>query len=492
MRKLRLIAAISFAALTGIFVSGSGANNGQLNNFGRLFPNLPGFTDPHNQQLANLAQTMLDPKDPANDNTNVPSGFTYFGQFLDHDLTLDTLPQPTQPVDPRTLTNNRTFKLDLDSMYGGGPSVSPQLYADDGKHLLVQVPDPSPDPLKTGQSIDDNGVFDLPRNPDGSAILIEHRNDENEIISQIHTAFILASNRLVDEGNSLEQTQRILTQNYQWAVVHDYLQHILVPGAADPRNLFNPFRNPLLGRLLTHNFTPVEFSVAAFRFGHSQVRDAYDLNEDVCAQPDPDPSCNPPTDPNSPNKIPVFVDGVHDLSGGRPLPGNRQIAWQNFFTELVPAGGDSDGINISRKIDTLISDSLFKLPIPGAEATGSNVLAFRNMLRAVKYGLPSGQSVARELHQRVISPESLNLGRGFQRGTPLWYYILAESQRGGGTHLGPVGSAIVAASFADAILRDRNSYVYNPRFRVNSEIAGSDGNLTVSDFFVFAGVATQP
>ena len=89
--------------------------------FGRMFPKLPAFTDPTVPELAALAQTMLEQPGPEGDNPDIPSGFTYFGQFIDHDITRDELPTPTAPVDPATIPNKRTPELDLDSLYGAGP-----------------------------------------------------------------------------------------------------------------------------------------------------------------------------------------------------------------------------------------------------------------------------------------------------------------------------------------------------------------------------------
>ena len=63
------------------------------------------------------------------------AGITFFGQFIDHDLTLDNEPQPTDTVDVEGLVNGRTFAFDLDSVYGGGPKKSPQLY--DGDKFLI-------------------------------------------------------------------------------------------------------------------------------------------------------------------------------------------------------------------------------------------------------------------------------------------------------------------------------------------------------------------
>ena len=142
----------------------------QPNLFGRMFPDLPGLTSQTPQELADLASSMLDPNvtDPnprSYDNDFTPSGDTYFGQFVDHDLTLDSSPSPTEPENVVGEPDGRTFEFDLDSVYGRGPVGDPQLYAPDHEHFLVQDPNP-------------NGVRDLPRNPDGSAILVEHRNDE--------------------------------------------------------------------------------------------------------------------------------------------------------------------------------------------------------------------------------------------------------------------------------------------------------------------------
>jgi len=438
-------------------------------NFGKMFPDLPGFTTPTNQQLADLAQTQLDPNNDSENNCTkttrtvsgcVFSGFTYFGQFIDHDLTLDLSPSPLSPVDVTKIPNNRTFKLDLDSLYGGGPSVSPKLYEADKLHFRVQDPNP-------------NGVRDLPRNPDGSAILIEARNDENQVLSQIHVAFLLAHNRLIDEGATFAQAQAKLQQHYQYAIVHDYLPHILVPNFVEDEFSKNDKRQSKLMKdlLKKPDFTPQEFAVSAFRFGHSQVRRAYELNEDT-------------------GKLQVFsfADPFASLMGGRQIQAGRQIDWGEFFDDLTDE--DPTDINISRKIDPLISSSLFQLPIPGAEAAGSNVLAFRNMIRGKFYGMPSGQAIARQQGLPEIPASALNLGPGFEGGTPLWYYVLAEASRTqSGLRLGALGSRINAAAFAAVLFRDKKAYVNVNKFTLDPRIAGDDGVMTVSDIFRFAGVA---
>lgn len=448
MRHRSLIAAAA-AALALVASAGvAAADPGPKPYFIRSF-DLPGFTDPTQQQIADLAQGMLDPNLDAGDNLTATSGFTYFGQFLDHDLTLDSSPVPTAPEDPTLNRNERTFAFDLDSMYGGGPTVHPEFYDAQARFLLDEP--------------NANGVRDYKRRADGSAIINEPRNDENEVISQIQVAIMKAHNRLIDAGLSFEDARQTLIDAYQQAIVDDFLPHITSPVDAKLVDKLDPKKQG----------TPVEFSVAAYRFGHSMVRKAYVLNETT-------------------GKIQVFNAAGVDLHGGRPIPAGRQIDWSEFFADLPNAATDPNPINFPRRIDTLISSGLFVLPIPGAEATGSNVLAFRNMSRGVFYGLPSGQAVAAELGFPVITPETLNLGPGFETGTPLWMYVLAESERmTNGERLGPTGSTIVQAGFQTALKQGEKLVKGRVDPAQASLIRGADGAMSVSDLFVFAGVASR-
>ena len=451
------VLAVLLTATAGAAPSAAASGSNDLSPFVRLFPQLPSFTEPSDQQLADLAQSQEDPNLAAGNNVGVPAGFTYFGQFIDHDLTLDTTALPATDVDPTTLNNNRTPRFDLDSVYAGGPSKSPQLYAADGKHFLVQEPNSL-------------GARDLPRNPDGSAVLVEKRNDENQIIAQLHLAALKFHNRLIDEGHSFASAQRLTQWHYQWVVMHDYLPHVagqdLVDRLKQPLELFrHRGYKPPSG--LTPP-TPIEFSVALFRYGHSQVRRSYALQQ------------------GGPF-FQVFSFTLPDLRGGRPLESNRQIDWRMFFD--VDGGATPAGQNVSRKLDTLISSALFQLPIPGAEASGSNVLAFRNMVRADRYGLPSGEAVAQALHIPPLTDAELgDLGPGFENGTPLWYYALAESEvREGGARLGAVTGTVVTGTFLSFLYLDRSSYLYAPGSW--SPSVAHEGDFTIGDFLRFAGVA---
>jgi hypothetical protein len=449
-------------------------------NFGRLFSNLPGFTAPTTQEDLDLSLADQDPNLPP-ENLNEPSGMTYLGQFADHDLTLDLVPQPVAPIDPATIPNNRTFMFDLDSVFGNGPSANPELYAADGKHLCIQNPNP-------------NGVPDVCRNPNGSAVIPDGRNDENEIIGQIQVAFIEFYNRLIDQGMSYEQARSTEVHYWQWIVLHELLptfvgqnvvdQYLSQVGASPNYRLSTPL-------FPSNTFTPVEFSVAAYRL-HTIVRLAYVIND------------------TPGNKIQVFNAAGNDLHGGRNIPAGRQIDWGNFLTQLattppVVNGAPAADFNFGRPFDHLISKSLFNLPIPGAEPSGSNNLAFRNLDRGRFYALPSGQDVARALGVDPIPADQINptTDAVFNTATPLWQYINAEAERTqGSARLGPVGAAIVAqtmlrvlASSPDSIIAKQGATnLYRLTFHPDSSFIApcSGGQFNFASFVVFAGAAGCP
>src|SRR2546430_3163054 len=208
----------------------------------------------------------------------IPAGFTYLGQFTDHDLTFDkTGVMLGDHVSPAQLVQARSPALDLDSLYGAGPGDpgSAQFYEADGVHL------------KTGKSKADSGFpatdgADLPRGAGTTnaqkrtAIIPDPRNDENLAVAQTHCAFIRFHNRVVDTlPASVPTTQRfrearkIVTKHYQWMVRTDYLPRICA--SAIVTNVFTQGRKAFeVGAAPTSIPTmPIEFSVAAFRLGQS-------------------------------------------------------------------------------------------------------------------------------------------------------------------------------------------------------------------------------
>jgi Animal haem peroxidase len=453
----------------------------QKQTFGRLFPELPPYDAPDDATLDALTaeKTNLGANGPLFDDGavtgNNPDGvrafFTYLGQFLDHDMTLDSLPLPVDFVDPNKIPNDRDQRLNLDSVYGNRKRPNPALYEADGKQLRV-----------SGR--------DLPRNPDGSAIIGDHRNDENQIIAQIHVAFLRAHNKLIDDGFEFEDARQLMEWRHQWIVVHEFLPEVLDPDVYN--DVFRAKRNhpsdtPHITQIHTRYYDPgnaatadmpVEFSVGAYRFGHSQVRAAYRIAENLPGLPAP--------------FIQVFHPTLPDLRGGRTIVPDRVIFWPNFLN----VDGLTPAVNISRKIDTLLSSGLFNLPIPGAEASGTAILAKRNIQRAREYGLPSGQAVAKRLGIPVLKNSDITAQipglaaagltddrNGPYKGeAPLWLYILAESKIvHDGAKLGPVGSRIVAEVIGGLLAADKNSYI-------RRDFVPEGGKFRVEDLLREAGV----
>ena len=94
--------------------------------FGRMFPSLPAATLGV-RAIDDLVDAMVVAPD-IGDNPRIPAGFTYLGQFIDHDITFDPTSQLQKVNDPDALVNFRTPRLDLDSLYGAGPADQPYLY----------------------------------------------------------------------------------------------------------------------------------------------------------------------------------------------------------------------------------------------------------------------------------------------------------------------------------------------------------------------------
>lgn len=458
--------------------------------FGRMFRNLAPLL-PEDEDLEALARLMVEPEpkkggeNPAGDNPDIPAGFTYVGQFVDHDLTFDPTSKLQRENDPDALVDFRTPRIDLDSLYGRGPDDQPFLYADDGVHLLI------------GRN--QAGEEDLPRNANGRALLGDARNDENLIVSQLALGFLKYHNRVVDtpaleklpDGERFDEGRRIVRWHYQWAVIHDFLARLLgkeviedilradafkvtaEPAAKTVKSLavvlkfFHWHRRP---------FMPVEFSVAAYRFGHSMVRGEYELNDDV-------------------QDIPIFAKPPdEDLRGFHERPPGHVIQWARFFE--FP--GSKLAVQPSRKIDTKLAFGLSILP--EAVAKDIHALAERDLKRGKALGLPSGQAVARAmgipedliLHRRDLKSLPRNLLAIFGEGTPLFFYILKEAEVfSHGRRLGPVGGRIVAEVLIGLLLGDPFSYLsMQPTWRPKAGEFGArkDGAFAVADLLRFARV----
>ena len=496
--------------------------------YGRMFRDLPTY-DIKDDSLVALSRVMVQqledgkldkPLGEVDDDENtarlgdelrLPAGYTYFGQFVDHDITFDPISSLSRQNDPDALTNFRTPRFDLDSLYGRGPSDQPYMYAEDGVHLVEGDP--------SGPQAGTNGP-DLPRARNGRAIIGDPRNDENLIVSQLQVAMIRFHNHVADEvfahspgwspDDVFKKTQQIVRWHYQWIVVNDFLPRLVGESVVDdilkpapyesspdtevtipkPNFRFYHWRN--------EPYMPLEFAVAAYRYGHSQIRPSYLLNDVAVGQP--------PIDGVS--RITVFLQNdeeLQSLNGFRRLPNFWGVQWKFFLHHIT--GSDPDNTDLpqpSYKLDATIAHPLGALNRQAAEpqqvASGfsptiAQSLAVRNLLRGKRLNLPSGQDVARAMGIPPLTDEELFVGvqldaevrRDLAGRAPLWYYVLKEAEVvGQAAQLGPVGGRIVAEVLVGLLVGDSLSY-FNVEPNWRPFLASREhGHFTLSDLINFA------
>ena len=485
--------------------------------FVRMFPGLLPFA-PATDEMREKARTLgekggiLDAKDsfppvitPLDsilnpglinlDNPAMTAGMTFLGQFIDHDLTLDPRSSIFAQTDPRQTKNFRTAAFDLDSVYGNGPQTAFQLYDQSSGDIKMKV-----EVIPGSETVSRKGAvrYDVPRDTNSNAIIGDSRNDENIIISQMHLAVLRFHNAVVDylrtkqgiadlsADQIFKMAQRLVRWHYQWIVVHEFLPLTIGQERVDDilrrgpkfynphdRSVQNAQGNPLI---------PIEFSVAAYRFGHSQVRPSYRVN----------------FGPQAGSEFFAFAflasedptnDDPPDLRGGKRKD-RRFVDWQTFFNF-------GDGfVRPNKKIDTKLSSVLLELlgargPAPGMPSDGVLSLASRNLMRHVNFGLPSGQAVARLMGTPVLSPTQLADLQpfGMDRSTPLWFYILREAElMEAGLRLGPVGARIVGEVFIGLLKADADSYLTADSNWKPVLPSSVSGDFRMTDLLRFAGV----
>jgi hypothetical protein len=456
--------------------------------FGAMFKKLPAFGPP-DELLEGLARTMIEDQTVSDDthlNTSPKlfAGFTFIGQFIDHDITFDNTPLSEQQADPYAKVNFRTPRYDLDSVYGRGPTNEQKFYDPADRDKLLVTPNV-------------NGVEDMLRGSDGRAIIPEARNDENLIILQLHKAVAKFHNKIVDHVRAqgmrsewvFEAARRLTRWHYQWAVIHDFLPAVVGDGLAPNGTVYREVAGkPPVINLNYYKptnrdgrpFMPIEFAVAAYRFGHSMIRPFYVINQFTLDK----------------GGVPIFgLEPGFNLNGGRPIPFKPDddpqldlvIKWKN----ILPVD-PSFAARKPRKIDTKLSLPLKDLPasvVPPPDPTVH--LAVRNTLRGKKVGLPSGQQVARAMRVDPLSNATLGLSNDSRWGgeAPLWFYILREAELppANTERLGPVGGRIVAEVLVGLLQRDPNSYLYlDPSWKPAPPIAPTTGQFTFVDLLKYA------
>lgn len=430
-----------------------GCSHARLGRFGKLFPDLNACAVNERQAelLGGKDSPMHDINDQSSD-SNVPAGYTFFSQFIDHDVTLDTTTQldgsPLSLNEIKDLPNLRSPSLDLDCVYGFGPEASPHLYAGGT----------APGRLLEGNS---RNADDLPRSENGTALIGDPRNDENIFVSQLQLLFIRFHNKIYDMlvseysgGERFEEAQKVTRYHYQYLVVNDLLKRICdkdVFEFALERAKKGKF--PLVHKADEHGNLPmpVEFSVAAYRFGHTTVRSTYAVNSLF-------------------TEVDLFDDRF-GTEGFSSLPTELVVDWR-FLLEVdkcVPPV-------MTKAFDLKFANQLICMPDPivGRKASDNErSLAFRNLLRGNTLSLPSGQDVTTALkaagYPISLAFSKLKLNEVIPNDsetaelvdhTPLFFYLMREADvLGKGNNMGPVGSAIILEVLLGSILHCGTGYL---------------------------------
>ena len=422
-----------------------GCKHVAVSTFSRLFPKLKGLpvSEAEAALLGGPGGLMHD-FDGTSGNCPIPAGYIFFSQFVDHDITLDTTSglrdQPLSPEAVAKLPNIRSASLDLDCVYGFGPEGSPHIYDGERPGRLAIAP----------------SGYDLARSPDGVALIGDPRNDENLFVSQMQLLWHRFHNRIYNErvvqdagaaGPRFELAQEQTRYHYQWLVLFDLLKRLCDRDTyrfAVTKLLKGSKGFPFFYRPGEHGLAmPVEFSVAAYRVGHTMVRSSYAVNERHL-------------------DVELFAESFGTLGFSR-LPKELIVDWRY----LLPVD-ECVNPRLCKAIDPLLADELQNLPPPVVNSNNPNdrALAFRNLLRGNALGLPSGQDVAAALagsYSTIDTSFKPRIGNpALEKATPLFYYILAESQeKNGGERLGPVGSAILLEVFGGMLKYCGTSFLHH-------------------------------
>lgn len=397
----------------------------------------------------------------------INAGYTYFGQFLDHELTKDTSNvAEAWNAEPHSIENMRSSRLDLDLLYGSevGAANDATLFEADGTRLKIGPPVDStigtPGPARRS--------FDI-RVENGELKVADERTRDNLILREMTAVFARLHNRAVEQWRGSVDPRQLFAKarlqtmrQFQRIVWEDYLPQVL------DWNLYASVFGPGAPRKIEwRRFTvPAEFSAAAMRFGHSMVLDQYFLNAE--------------------KDVPLNTV-LGQARKKEQLTAEWEIDWGAFYQNA------SGSTTISaRPINTRMVPELHHLDLEAlllyndgapfiqrdkaaAPKRAEINLLIVSLMRGAGLRLATGQMVAegfgfRPLTEELcrdcagaLTPQGEVLRRhNLVSQTPLLFYILKEAEiANGGNKLGPTGSQLIAETVFAALAADQDSYLYH-------------------------------
>lgn len=382
----------------------------------------------HEEQNKN---NPLDGKKMMTDNTTVTAGFTYFGQFITHDITYEHL-----------INKNYKPSLNLRSVY------------DDGKETelsCTKKKDSSQEKVENREMIlkvrkISDGRFDFFREKNGDALVSDCRNDQHLIIAQMHLVWVRFHNALIDYLRDIKKiplaelyktAREIAVFHYRWLILNQYCKLLLcdpsvISDLLASTNNFKLFKAELMPQLMA------EFTHAAMRIGHTQVQNSYVIN-------------------NKHNASHTLFSGESGgLLGGRCLD-QLEFDWEVFFWMKK----EVRHMNFSSLIDLKVIKQMQILQLPG-QASLDRLNLIRLDLEKSKDLSNFVNSVSKsnlKIYNAATFWESWQEKGGVrpmqsEEGLPLWLYFMFEAEKEGGIKLGPLGSQIIAEQIVWTIRQD--------------------------------------
>ena len=428
-----------------------------------------------NGELRALSESIRTEAGQPTHNCHLSAGYVFLSQFIEHDIT-----RLENPANWSFWQDLKRRTLDLESVYGDG----------ENSNLLRDVA--SPDQMIVGKSVG-TGDFnvnhslpsDLPRIVSGArpgkALIGDPRNDINLGVAQTHLLFLKLHNRFVELGMNYAEARKATTQHYQSMVINDFLVRILDP------NVFNGvLKQPSYVCFMPlSDYIPLEFIMAAYRFAYSMLSPEYEWNSIY--------NTGGLAGTIRLEQLYQYSEFSGNLGGQTRLPTHWVVDWRHFYD--FSADGEMPRLNMANRVGASLIADLDPLIEQLCQPNGdSKNLALRMLQLGKKYQLASGQTVVDILNERgmmlhKLEAEQLGIDpAGLRENTPLWYYVMRESQlQQNGKRLGEVGSWLVADTFKKLLLDSPCSVLNDPEFTPHPQILNGRKIVTMPGIIEFVG-----